>query len=214
MTLKLWLLVFVSGLVLADGLVVHDKPIRFSALRRDLTLQYIRSHYDPNASSILIQPVMVVVHWTASATLQAAWNGFNAETLSGRADIARGGKLNTSAHFLIDRDGSAYRLMPENLMARHTIGLNRRAIGIENVGDSDLTDAQLETDARLIEDLAHRFPIKYVIGHLEYGRFKGSKLWQERDPSYFTVKPDPGAAFMTRLRARLAKDGLQFRARP
>jgi N-acetylmuramoyl-L-alanine amidase len=208
------MLVLVSSLALADGLVVHDQPIRFGRLRQQLTLQYIRSHYDPNASSIQIQPVMVVVHWTASKTLRAAWNGFNPETLSGRADIAKGGRLNTSAHFLIDRDGSAHRLMPETLMARHTIGLNRRAIGIENVGDNDLTEAQLETDARLIEDLAKRLPIKYVIGHLEYGRFKGSRLWEERDPTYFTVKPDPGAAFMTRLRARLAEDGSQFRDRP
>ena len=200
--------------VLAAGLVVRQKPIAFGTLREQLTLEYIREHYDPRASSTVIQPVMIVVHWTASGTLQPAWNAFNSETLTGRADIARGGRLNVSAQYIVDRDGVAYQLMPETRMARHVIGLNRRAIGIENVGENDLTAAQLEANALLIEDIARRFPIRYVIGHLEYGRFKGSPLWEERDPGYFTVKPDPGAAFMRRLRARLVQDGLKFRDRP
>jgi N-acetylmuramoyl-L-alanine amidase len=199
---------------LAAGLIVRQKPIAFGALREQLTLEYIRQHYDPRASSTTIQPVMIVVHWTASGTLQSAWNAFNAETLTSRADIAGGGPLNTSAQFMIDRDGTAYQLMPETRMARHVIGLNRRAIGIENVGNNDLTAAQLEANALLIEDIARRYRIRYVIGHLEYGRFKGSPLWEERDPRYFTVKPDPGAEFMRRLRARLAQDGLKFKDRP
>ena len=195
-------------------LEITQKPISFGALRQRLTLEYIQRHYDPLASSVTFKPVMSVVHWTASSTLQAAWNGFNPERLTGRADIASAGALNTSAQFLIDRDGRAYQLMPETLMARHAIGLNRRAIGIENVGNNDLTPAQLETDARLIAGLAQRFQIQYLIGHLEYGRFKGSALWEERDPGYFTVKPDPGADFMRRLRARLARDGFAFKDRP
>jgi N-acetylmuramoyl-L-alanine amidase len=211
-------LAFGAGLLclssLAAGLVVRQKPIAFGALREQLTLEYIRQHYDGRASSTLIQPVMVVVHWTASGTLQAAWNAFNPETLSGRADIAGGGRLNVSAQFIVDRDGVAYQLMPETRMARHTIGLNRRAIGIENVGDDDLTDAQLEANALLIEVLAKRYGIRYVIGHLEYGRFRSSALWEERDGGYFTVKPDPGAEFMRRLRARLMRDGLKFKDRP
>ena len=104
--------------------------------------------------------------------------------------------------------------MPETLMARHVIGLNRRAIGIENIGNNDLTRAQLETNARLIGSLARRFQIQYLIGHLEYGRFKGSALWEERESEYFTVKPDPGADFMHRLRLRLTRDGLDFKDRP
>jgi N-acetylmuramoyl-L-alanine amidase len=199
---------------LAAELVVRQKPIAFGALRQQLTLEYIRQHYDPRASGIQIQPVMIVVHWTASGTLQSAWNAFNAETLTGRADIARGGRLNTSAQYMVDRDGVAYQLMSETRMARHVIGLNRRAIGIENVGNNDLTAQQLEANALLIKDIARRYPIQYVIGHLEYGRFKGSGLWEERDPDYFTVKPDPGTDFMRRLRARLARDGLKFKDRP
>ena len=49
----------------------------------------------------------------------------------------------------MDRDGAVYRLMPETWMARHTIGLNRVAIGIENVGGPrwPLTPEQLRADA-------------------------------------------------------------------
>ena len=195
-------------------LEITQKPIGFGALRQRLTLEYIQRHYDPLAQVITFKPVMIVVHWTASSTLQAAWNGFNPERLTGRADIASAGALNTSAQFLIDRVGRAFQLMPETVMARHAIGLNRRAIGIENVGNNDLTPAQLETNARLIASLAQRFQIQYLIGHLEYGRFRGSALWEERDLTYFTVKPDPGADFMRRLRLRLASDGLHFRDRP
>ena len=195
-------------------LEITQKPILFNKLRQQLTLEYIQRHYDPRATSINFTPVMIVVHWTASSTLQAAWNGFNPPRLTGRADIASASLLNTSAQFVIDRSGAAYQLMPETLMARHVIGLNRHAIAIENVGNNDLTTAQLETNARLIASLARRFKIQYLIGHLEYGRFRGSALWEERDAGYFTVKPDPGKDFMQRLRARLAIDGLKFKDRP
>ena len=41
------------------------------------------------------------------------------------------------AHFVIDRDGTIYELVPPNIMCRHTVGLNWTAIGIEHVGYSD-----------------------------------------------------------------------------
>ncbi len=205
-----------SSFAFSNALNIVQKPISFSAQRRALTLEYIKQHYDPNASSIAIQPVMVVTHWTATTSLQGTWNGFNNEILSGRADIARGGRVNTSAHYLIDRDGTIYQLMPENMMARHTIGLNRRAIGIENIGSrtAPLTKAQLEANAFLIADIAKRFPIQYVIGHLEYGRFRRSALWEEKDQTYFTVKDDPGTDFMVKLRLRLRLMGLKFLEKP
>lgn len=211
----LWLFIF-SNLAFSSGLVVIQKPISFSTTRQALTLEYIQKHYDPKATSIQIAPVMIVVHWTATSSLQGTWNGFNNPILTGRADIAAGGKLNTSAHYLVDRDGTAYQLMPLNIMARHVIGLNRRAIGIENIGSrtTQLTKAQLETNALLIAEIAKRYPIEYLIGHLEYLKFKNSSLWEKRDPNYFTIKDDPGAEFMQRLRSRLKQLKLSFRAQP
>jgi N-acetylmuramoyl-L-alanine amidase len=201
-------------LVFGSQLQVQQKPISFSETRKASTLEYIRRHYDPKATSIDIKPVMIVVHWTGSNSFGGAWNTFNREMLEGRADIAKAGGLGTSAHYLVARDGQPYRLMPETWMARHVIGLNRKAIGIENVGSGNLSAAQLETNALLIADIAKRFKIEYVIGHLEYGRFRQSALWEELDKTYFTVKIDPGEAFMKRLRVRLGQLGLKFKDRP
>ncbi len=97
--------------------------------------------------------------------------------------------------------------MPDTLMARHVIGLNHCAIGIENVGDGQdhpLTEAQLEANVRLIRQLAEQYPIDYVIGHYEYPRFIDHPLWMEKDPDYLTEKDDPGDAFMDRLRVLLS----------
>ena len=46
---------------------------------------------------------------------------------------------------MIDRDGTAYELVPPRIMCRHTVGLNYTAIGIEHVGQSD---AQVMGNAR------------------------------------------------------------------
>jgi len=190
-----------------DTVRILDRPIPFGETRRRLTLEYARLHYDPATTDIAITPRMIVVHWTATRTLQEAYDTFAPEILPpSRPEIARGGRVNVSAHFLVDRDGTVYRLMPETLMGRHVIGLNHCAIGIENVGGpaNPLTAAQLAANARLVRHLANRFPtITYLIGHHEYRRFERHPLWIERDPAYRTVKVDPGAAFMTRLRERV-----------
>ncbi len=188
---------------------IVQTSIPFGAERRKLTLEYIRTHYDPAATDIRFTPRMIVAHWTNTKTLRATLAMFEPAVLSGsRTDIRRGGRLNVSAQFVVDRDGAIHQLMDETLMARHTIGLNRVAIGIENVGGgagSALTDAQLNADAALVRYLVRAHPtITTLIGHLESLRFRGTPLWQERDPTYYTIKSDPGADFMTRLRASLA----------
>ena len=199
----------------APALSIDNRyQLQFSPARIALTLEYIRQHYDAQATSISIRPVMIVVHWTATKTLASALATFKGDALSGRADIQSGGKLNVSAHFLVDRDGTVYRLIDETLLARHVIGLNRVAIGIENVGSDDLTAAQLQADTQLIMYLRGKYDIKYLIGHFEYGRFVHSPLWEERQPNYFTRKIDPGAAFMAALRASLAKRGVILNSAP
>ena len=186
---------------------IIDRLIPFGPAREALTLDYIRRHYDPNATNTRIAPQMVIVHWTGGGTLAGGFATFAPDRLpSVRADIKRGGLLNVSAHFLVGRSGQIYRLMPENRLARHTIGLNWTAIGIENIGGpkAPLTDAQLLSNAWLVRDLTKRHAIGYLLGHFEYGRFRGSAFWRERVPGYFTGKSDPGATFMKRLRAELA----------
>jgi hypothetical protein len=186
---------------------VVQHPIPFGKLRQQLTLEYIRLHYDPRAQDIFIVPRMIVLHWTDSATLRSALSEFDPAIVSGRSALLEAeGRVNVSAQFIVDRDGTIYQLMPANWMARHTIGLNRVAIGIENVGGRDwpLTTAQTDSDARLIRQLVHRFPdIYYLIGHYEYLNFRATALWEERDRSYLLEKTDPGREYMARVRMKV-----------
>ena len=194
--------------VVAPGPSIVDKPIEFGDRRKALTIEYRRIHQDPKASTVEITPELIVLHYTAGNSATGTWRYFNRVVMEGaRAKLARAGRVNVSSHFLVDRDGTIYRLMPENWMARHCIGLNHIAIGVENVGDGKrwpLTEAQVEANARLVRYLAKRHAITHLIGHHEARSLEGTRLWLERDPTYRNRKSDPGAAFMKKVRARVA----------
>ncbi len=187
---------------------IIQKPILFGEKRVQLTKKYIKNHYALQVNNIKIIPKIVVVHWTAVPTLQESFKRlYPEELLSDRADIASASALNVSAHFLVDRDGSIYELMPDNFMARHVIGLNYSSIGIENVGGAnnekeDLTQEQLQANIRLINYLKAKYPtIQGVIGHFEYRELEGTPLWLEKDAGYRTKKVDPGKGFIDAIRA-------------
>ena len=93
-------------------------------------------------------------------------------------------------------------------MARHVIGLNHTAIGVENVGgteDQPLTQAQLDANIKLVHYLAKKYAIDYLIGHHEYTLFEGHPLWLETDEGYRTKKEDPGDDFMRKVREATKK---------
>ena len=195
---------------------IVERPLPFGPRRQALTLEYVRAHYDPAANSIRVTPRMIVVHATETASLDSTLQIFWPDSLPAfRSDIARGGAVNVSSQYLVDRDGTIYHLVPDTLMARHVIGLNRIAIGIENVGGGPyppLTPQQLAADRWLVQYLTERYPsIRYLIGHGEYGRFRHTPLWEERDSTYITPKTDPGPDFMARLRQTLARNDLAER---
>lgn len=193
-----------------DALVIKKYSIDyFERERMSLTRGYIESHYGIAARSGAIDPKIIVIHATATDDLNATLQAFKPATLPGsRGDIAHGGSLNVSAHYVVDRDGTVYNLMPDNQMARHVIGLNYSSIGIENIGGvdhkEDLTPAQLEANAALVKRLTDKHEgIEYLIGHYEYRCFEDTPLWLERDPNYRTEKSDPGEHFMTALRTKV-----------
>jgi hypothetical protein len=194
----------------AHRLSIIDRPVPFTEERIELTRDYIRQHYGLEVADIEIVPRIIVLHWTAGATLQGDFNTFVPATLQGgRPDLARVSELNVGIQFLVDRDGTILRLMPETWMARHVIGLNYNAIGVENVGGSrrvpTLTPEQLQANIRLVRYLAKKYPtVRYLIGHYEYRQFEGHPLWLERDSAYRTTKIDPGEDFMAAVRAAVA----------
>ena len=200
----------------ASSNVIIDKPINFNQERKDLSLQYLQEHYDVLEETPTIVPRMAVLHYTVIPTMEGTFATFYPPYLPDtRPEISTAGNLNVSSHFLVDRDGTIYRLMPETTMARHVIGLNHCAIGIENVGGTaklPLTRDQVRANVWLIQYLAGKYDIDYLIGHSEYTRFEGHELWLEKDKGYRTLKNDPGEDFMRKVRRRLKN--LNFKPLP
>jgi N-acetyl-anhydromuramyl-L-alanine amidase AmpD len=198
------LLLTVNITVQAQQINIVDKPISYDSTRIRLSLQYLKERHGIIQNTPTITPKIIVLHWTAARTISSTFNAFYPAKLPNgdRKDIAQVSSLNTSSQFLIDRDGTIYRLMPENYFARHVIGLNYCAVGIENVGSADfpLTDAQLKANELLVRYLCKKFQIEYLIGHYEYAKFKDTPLWKETNPNYLTGKNDPGIDFMQSIR--------------
>jgi beta-N-acetylhexosaminidase len=147
---------------------VVSKPIPFGAERRAETARYAERHYGLDTWR-LSHPRVIVEHYTASDSFPSAWNTFASDAPDPELHELPG----TCAHFVIDRDGTIYQLVPLTTMCRHTVGLNWTAIGIEHVGTSDAeilqNPRQLQASLRLTLWLMNRFGISLpnVIGHSE-----------------------------------------------
>jgi N-acetyl-anhydromuramyl-L-alanine amidase AmpD len=199
-------LVLFSGFTYAQTFRTFNKPVVFDAERKKLSIEYLRDRHGIIQDSATIVPRMIVLHWTAIATLEQSFDAMNPTILPGsRKGIAGASSLNVAAQFLVDRDGMIFRQLPETAFARHVIGLNYCAIGVENVGGSNalLTEEQLDANEALIRYLKKKYNIEYVIGHHEYQSFIGHPLFKETDPNYLTVKSDPGDEFMIKIRERI-----------
>ena len=215
--MKRFLLLIIFAQILFFGVVqaaeipkIIDKPIKWTENRERLTREYSQEHYGFSATTIT--PRAVVVHWTAFGNFEGTYNYFYNEEFTSGIDA---GTLNVASHFIVDRDGTIYRLTPETALNRHAIGYNWCAIGIENVGGvngkEDLTAAQLLANINLIRYLAEKYStIEYVFGHMQQVEAKASGLFIENVPDYFAEKPDPGKKFMQALRENLEGDGLKF----
>lgn len=198
----------VDPAAVAPKVTIVDAPMAWSAEREKLTLDYRRQHSDEGASDLAIEPTVIVLHYTGGSSAKATRGYFDNPTIeASRKELARGGKVNVSAHFVVDRDGTIYQLQPVTRFARHCIGLNHIAIGIENAGDEakyPLTEAQVAADAALIRFLASERKITHLLGHHEVMGMRDTSLYVERDPKYKNDKGDPGKAFMAKVRARVA----------
>jgi N-acetylmuramoyl-L-alanine amidase len=147
---------------------IVSRSIPFGAKRKAEMAAYARRHYGLRTYR-LIHPHVIVIHFTETRTFQSTYNTFAPDVPDSELHELPG----TCAHFVIDRDGTIYQLVPISIMCRHTVGLNWTAIGIEHVGFSDaevLGDrSQMRASLRLVRWLRCRFRIKVrdVIGHNE-----------------------------------------------
>ena len=144
------------------------KPIPFGPKRRAEMAAYAKRHYGID-SWRLTSPKVIVEHYTASLAFSSTYNYFYGDT----PDVELGELPGVCSHFVIDRDGTIYQLVPLTTMCRHTVGLNYTSIGIEHVG---VTDQQILSDPRQLQaslDLTlwlmqqKHIQLRNVIGHNE-----------------------------------------------
>ncbi|MCR5176091.1 MAG: N-acetylmuramoyl-L-alanine amidase, partial [Anaerovibrio sp.] len=132
---------------------IQDRPVINTPLREELIREYTQKHYGEAITEIV--PQAVVIHWTASDSAEGTYKWFNREEYTD-------GTLNVCSQFLVDRDGTIYRLTPETFFCRHIIGYNWCSIGIENVGGvngaEDLTQEQATANIALIRYLHAKYP--------------------------------------------------------
>jgi N-acetylmuramoyl-L-alanine amidase len=144
------------------------KPIAFGPKRRAEMAAYSLRHYGIS-SWRLRSPHVIVEHYTASESFSSTYSYFASDT----PDVELGELPGVCAHFVIDKDGTIYQLVPVTIMCRHTVGLNYTAIGIEHVGTSDQeildNPRQLRASLALTMWLMQRehIQLRNVIGHNE-----------------------------------------------
>ena len=142
------------------------KKIPFGAKRKRQTAAYSERHYGEREWR-LVDPQVIVEHYTDGTSLDSAWNYFAAN------GSHLGEKPGVCAHFLIDTEGTIYQLVNLGIRCRHAIGMNWTAIGIEHVGTS--ADDILENDDMMRASLAltawlmlrYGINVGNVIGHAE-----------------------------------------------
>lgn len=112
-------------------------------------------------------------------------------------------RFGVSAHYMIDRDGTIYHLVPEEKKAWHCGGsimpepdnrqwVNSFSIGIELVAtaESGYTKAQYTALGELTQNIETRWDIKSYVGHDEIAGDRAVSLGLRKD-----CKPDPGKHF-------------------
>jgi N-acetylmuramoyl-L-alanine amidase len=181
---------------------IKRDPIPFPESRKREMVLYARRHYGI-ATYRLIDPRVIVEHYTETPDLRSTYETFAPD----HPDSELHELPNTCAHFVVDRSGAIYQLVPVTIMCRHTVGLNYTAIGIENVGYSDREilghPAEMRASLALTRWLRceYRISIANVIGHNES---LSSPYHHENVPSLRTqTHEDWRRADMDVYRARL-----------
>jgi N-acetylmuramoyl-L-alanine amidase len=147
---------------------VVQRRIPFGQQRMEQMRQYALRHYGLDEYR-LRRPRVIVQHYTVTDSFAPVYNYFATNAPDPELRELPG----VCAHYVIDRDGTAYQLVSTRIMCRHTVGLNWTAIGIEHVGRSDSqvlsNRRQMATSLRLTRMLQGRFGVgtRNVIGHNE-----------------------------------------------
>ncbi|MFH1223840.1 MAG: peptidoglycan recognition family protein [Pseudomonadota bacterium] len=183
---------------------VVSKPVTFDSQRKFLTSLYREKHtgdcdHEKNGldSCVIIKPQIIILHMTDLETLAASYDYMKEPVLKEEREklLSRSyDRVNVSSHFMIDRDGTIYSLMPENYMARSAMGVNHLALAIENVGMnySGPTREQIDSDVKLVKYLMDKYKISAgnIYSHADVNKLKDTKslFFVEKETDYFMPK--------------------------
>lgn len=198
-------------------LEINDKPIVFEDLRIKLTQEYVKKHYNIPLKQIDFSPEMLILHRSKTGDLADFFESVRNSILPGTEEFEddEDADVNMSTHYVIDRSGAIFSLMKDFQIARHSIGLDRHAIGITIVGTGTdvLSDKQVIAAAMLVRYLKGKYnTLAWLVGDGETAAFESSLLWEEKLPFVRDADIDPGAAYMTKLRSFVAD--LTFKSAP
>lgn len=169
----------------------------------------ITDHPSSNFGGRLAGIDLIVLHYTAMESADAALE----RLCDPEAEV--------SAHYLIAKDGTLYRLVDEDKRAWHAgegrwagrHDINSRSIGIEldNDGTAPFEEALMTTLEALLADLLerHALPPKAVVGHSDVAPDRKQDPgpyfdWQRLAAKGLSIWPDPA------LRGEFLKDAAYF----
>jgi N-acetylmuramoyl-L-alanine amidase len=120
--------------------------------------------------------------------IHSSYNSKGGDVYSVKEVIAIYRSYNVSAHYLIDRAGTIYRLVPEGYTSYHAgksvmpdgrTGVNHFSIGIEllNKRGDTFTEAQYQSLRQLIVSVKHRHAIRHIVGHGAVAELRRSDPW-------------------------------------
>jgi hypothetical protein len=181
---------------------IVSRPIPFGTARKHQMARYSKRHYGVRTWR-LTDPNVIVEHYTDGTSFDSAWSYFAANQPH-MAELP-----GVCAHFIVDTDGTIYRLVNVAKRCRHAIGMNWTAIGIEMVGTSALQilhrRPQIRAALRLTLWLMAKegIGVGNVIGHAETLE---SPYHRERYPSWRCLThSDWRRPYMERFRRRLRR---------
>jgi len=175
------------------GAIVIKKYLPYKKWQQEYR-EYFQRHYnDPN---LTLNPKLIVLHYSGTPDFATLWWTF----VKGGEYDAGGGKKKTghlSTHFVIDKDGTLYQLMPLTRRARGTYGVNHAAISIEIIGRNEkdilANKKQMKVVFSLVRWLMNKYkiPASGVRAHTEIAR--GKELVPQYKDAFYPNKYPPGS---------------------
>ena len=120
--------------------------------------------------------------------IHSTYNAAGSDSFSLEGCIKQFRDYGVSAHYIISRDGSIFRLVDEANISYHAgksslpdgrTNVNSTSIGIEIITTkkSSPTEAQYNSVASLVKDIKTRYSIKYIQGHHQIAPGRKTDPW-------------------------------------